>query len=108
MNRIRQLREERHLNQEGLAMQLNTSQSTISFYETEDRLPDMKTCIRIADFFNVSLDYLAGRSDIRTPDITENMTELESNLLSQIKILSAEKQKQADAFIKGLLCKSDD
>lgn len=103
MNRIRQLREERRLNQEGLALHLNTSQSTISFYETEDRLPDMKTCIRIAEFFNVSLDYLAGRSGVRNPNTTENMTELESNIISQIRALEHGKQKQVEAFIKGLL-----
>ncbi|MCL2828463.1 MAG: helix-turn-helix domain-containing protein [Oscillospiraceae bacterium] len=102
MNRIRQLRQERHLNQGGLAMHLNTSQSTISLYETGDRLPDMKTCIQLAEFFRVSLDFLAGYSDVRNPEASAQMTDLEYNILSQLQSLDEGKQRQVDAFIKGL------
>jgi len=102
MNRIRQLRQERHLNQGGLAMHLNTSQSTISLYETGDRLPDMKTCIQLAEFFRVSLDFLAGYSDVRRPSATAQMTALECNILSLLQTLDEGKQRQVEAFIKGL------
>ena len=102
MNQIRQLRRERHLNQSGLAMHLNTSQSTISLYETGDRLPDMKTCIQLAKFFRVSLDFLAGHSDIRNPEATSQLTELECSILSQLQTLDEGRQRQVEAFIKGL------
>ena len=67
MLRLKELREQRRLNQERLAMKLNVSQSTISAYEVGERVPDLETLIAIADFFGVSLDYLAGLSDVKQP-----------------------------------------
>ena len=65
MIRLKELREERRLSQDGLALKLNVSQSTISAYEIGDRTPDLETLIAIAQFFGVSLDYLAGLSDLK-------------------------------------------
>lgn len=102
MNRIKQLRKERHLKQEGLALHLNVSQSTISLYEKGDRLPDMETCGRIADFFHVSLDYLTGRSSVRNPDALAGLTLLEGTIVAKLKSLTEEQQEQVDAFMEGL------
>ena len=63
MRRLKELREQRRLNQEGLAMKLSVSQSTISAYEVGERTPDLETLISIANLFNVSLDYLVGLSE---------------------------------------------
>lgn len=46
-----------------LGMELGMSQNTISRYETEVREADYKALIAIADYFDVSLDYLLGRTD---------------------------------------------
>lgn len=46
-----------------LAMELNTNQNTISRYETGDREPGIQELIKIADYFDVSLDYLLERTD---------------------------------------------
>lgn len=46
-------------------MELNMSQNTISRYETGERQAGYDELIRIADYFNVSIDYLLGRSDER-------------------------------------------
>ena len=46
-----------------LAMELNMNQNSISRYETGEREADYKTLIAIADYFNVSVDYLLGRTD---------------------------------------------
>ena len=79
MLRIKELREQERLNQEGLALKLNVSQSTVSAYEVGERVPDLKTLIAIARLFNVSLDYLAGLSDvkqqIRQSDLSSNELE---------------------------------
>ena len=61
--RLRELREERGLSQIKLAIDLDLNQNSISRYETGEREMDYVTLIRIADYFNVSLDYLLGRSD---------------------------------------------
>lgn len=46
-----------------LAMDLNINQNSISRYETGEREADYATLIAFADYFNVSLDYLLGRTD---------------------------------------------
>ena len=61
--RLKQLRTERGLSQVRLAMELSVSQHTISRYETGEREADYATLIRIADYFDVSVDYLLERTD---------------------------------------------
>lgn len=62
-NRIKTLRSERKLTQKELADSLSLGESTISFYESDKREPDYDTLKKIADFFEVSVDYLMGRTD---------------------------------------------
>jgi len=62
--RIRKLRTDRQLTQSQLGQLLNLSESTISLYEANKRAPDYDILLRIANFFEVSLDYLIGHTDI--------------------------------------------
>ncbi len=62
-NRIKDLREDRDMRQKDLADATGIDQRTISNYETEKTSPDGEALIRLADFFNVSIDYLVGRSE---------------------------------------------
>lgn len=62
--RLRELRKKRGISQLKLAMDLNTSQNTISRYETGEREAGYKELIAIVDYFNVSIDYLLERTDI--------------------------------------------
>ena len=57
-SRIKLLREELGLKQEELAKKLSVSPSAIGMYERDLREPNNELIIKIADFFNVSLDYL--------------------------------------------------
>ena len=57
------LRKEKGITQLKLAMDLGMNQNSISRYETEEHEADYKTLIAFADYFNVTLDYLLGRSD---------------------------------------------
>lgn len=65
--RIRQLRKEKGLSQLELAGRLNISNTTLSQYESGKRIPGDEIKIKIAGFFNVSIDYLLGCSDVRNP-----------------------------------------
>ncbi len=69
--RLRELRKKRGISQLKLAMDLNTSQNTISRYETGEREAGYKELIAIADYFNVSIDYLLGRTDVPKINRTE-------------------------------------
>ena len=60
--RLKELRKKRNISQLQLAMDLNMNQNSISRYETGEREADYATLILFADYFNVSLDYLLGRT----------------------------------------------
>ena len=70
-DRLKFLREEIKLNREELAEKLKISYSAVSKYETNIRFPDKETLHKIADFFDVSVDYLLCRTNIRKLDKTE-------------------------------------
>lgn len=61
-NRLRQLRKENNLTQKELAYKLGLAFSTISMYERGIREPDFETTEAIADYFNVSMDFLLGKN----------------------------------------------
>ena len=61
--RLKELRKKKGISQLRLATDLNTTQNTISRYETGEREPGIDELIKIADYFNVSVDYLIGRTE---------------------------------------------
>lgn len=61
--RLKELRKKRNISQIKLSMDLNMGQNTISRYENEVREADYKTLILFADYFDVSIDYLLGRTE---------------------------------------------
>ena len=61
--RLKELRKSRKLSQQKLSMDLKINQNSISRYETGEREADYTTLIRLADYFNVSIDYLLERTD---------------------------------------------
>lgn len=69
-NRIKDLREDRDLRQSDLAAATGIDQRTISNYETGKTSPDAYALIKLADFFDVSIDYLVGRTNL---DLSSNL-----------------------------------
>ena len=61
--RLKKLRKMKKISQLKLAMDLNINQNSISRYENMERQADYETLIRFADYFDVSIDYLLGRTD---------------------------------------------
>ena len=61
--RLKELRKKKGISQLRLATDLNTTQNTISRYETGEREPGIDELIKIADYFNVSVDYLLARTE---------------------------------------------
>lgn len=64
-NRIKGLREEKRMSQLELAKALNISNTTLSQYENGLRTPSDEIKIKIANYFNVSIDYLLGLTNIK-------------------------------------------
>jgi transcriptional regulator with XRE-family HTH domain len=71
--RIAKLRKQKKLSQYDLADRLGFSRGKLANYEQGSRQPDFGTLELIADFFEVSIDYLLGRSDDSTPVKKENI-----------------------------------
>lgn len=68
-NRLRNLRkEEATLTIKEFSEKIGVSASTIDMYEKGEREPDFETTDKIASYFNVTSDYLLGRSDIKNPE----------------------------------------
>ena len=61
--RLLMLRNQKHLSQQKFAKELEISPRAYQYYEAGDREPQLSVLIRMADFYDVSLDYLAGRTD---------------------------------------------
>lgn len=67
MNRLKELRIEKELLQSDIAKIINKGERTVGFYETGERDMNTETLAILSDFFNVSIDYLLGKTDIRNP-----------------------------------------
>ena len=68
---IKRRRRQQEMKQAVLASELNIGRQTLSAYERGVTLPDVFALIKIADYFEVTLDELAGRSELIIPDEKE-------------------------------------
>jgi transcriptional regulator with XRE-family HTH domain len=87
-DKLRQLRTTKHLSQEQLAKKLSITKSMISAYENSVRLPSYDVLIKIALFFNVSIDFLFGfekRQYLDTTDLSEQQINVLLLLIDQFK-----------------------
>ena len=69
--RIKLLRTEKRLTQDKLAEIFYLNKSSISRYENDIQIPEMPTLEAFAKYFNVSVDFLLGKTDLRTIDDLE-------------------------------------
>lgn len=63
MNRLKQVRKAKGYTQVSLQMHTGIEQSLLSKFENGERVPPTETLVRLADFYNVSIDYLLCRTD---------------------------------------------
>ena len=62
---LKSLRKEANISQQRLGDAVNISQQSINQYENQDVEPDIANLAKLADYFDTSIDYLVGRTDIR-------------------------------------------
>ena len=62
-NRLRELRKSRGYTQLSLQMQTGIEQALLSKFETGERIPPTETLIRLAEFYDVSIDYILCRTN---------------------------------------------
>ena len=105
MKRIAELRKEKHLNQIGLGLKLNVSQKMISAYENGTHQPSIDTLLKMAELFNVSVDYIIGNTNIKTPAdnlLKDGLTYNEIELLNIFKDLDKDEQQKAIGILFAL------
>ena len=98
--RLTMLRKERHLTQVQMAEKLGVSRPSYTCYEIGNAFPPIATLCKLADMFNVSLDYLVGRTD--NPDIDAadpDNAAREVALLEKYRKLSPEKRAKIGDLI---------
>ncbi|MEK3974710.1 helix-turn-helix domain-containing protein [Psychrobacillus sp. FSL K6-1267] len=101
-SRIKNLREKHDIKQVDFAKKIGVSNVVLSRYESDERKPDYEMLQAIADFFEVSTDYLLGRTEIKNLNNDSNNEEFETWMNDpRSKILfkefneSSEEQKEA-------------
>ncbi len=88
MNRIRDLREDMDLRQLDVANATGIDQKTLSNYETGKTNPDSYAISKLADFFNVSADYLIGRdtdNELKIREIEKELANIQKELTNIIE-----------------------
>ena len=88
-DRLKELRKRSKLSQEQLAQQLGITKGMISSYETSMRMPSYQVLLKIALLFNVSTDYLLGKSKndmINISDLSEAQKALICEIINQFRI----------------------
>lgn len=75
-DRLRELRTQRNLTQFELASKLDVNKQTISQYERGVRRPDLESLSALCDYFNVSTDYMLGKSDVTLRFLTSDQLSL--------------------------------
>lgn len=111
--RLSKLRTEKKLTQAELANRLNIAKSTLAMYETDKREPSFETVQKIADFFDVKVDYLLGRTNDPSPisekteedldPVEKHLTTIMYHDLKQLRETAPEKLENAAAYIRFLV-----
>jgi transcriptional regulator with XRE-family HTH domain len=84
--RLKEIREEKNLSQEQLGKEIDRSRTSISGYETYDRLPDVDTLIKLVKYFDISLDWLMGFSNVRrATNSVESVEAIYKDILDNLK-----------------------
>lgn len=88
--RLKAERKKNNITQTQLAEKLYLDRSSISKYESGKQIPETPTLEKLADFFDVSIDYLLGKTDIRNYEDNSSLNSINENLSTNgLKTLAA-------------------
>ena len=103
MTRLYDLREEKNMKQKDIATMLNIKPSAISKYEKGIAQPSIPTLIKIAEIFNISIDYLLGLSSVKNPYSSDKFTPKEAEIIAKYRKLTKENQIRIDERIGAVI-----
>ena len=103
---LAELRQDKKLTQDQLAKELFVTAGTISNYENSVHFPDVEKLLAIADYFNVTTDYLLGRSSCNLPlDVLDEQLFsgiTAGNLIEDFRNLPADRKRALQIIIKDM------
>lgn len=108
LKNIKLLREERSISQQKLADGIGMSQQSVNGYENHDNEPDISTLIRIADYFETSVDYIVEHTHIRRriEEVSEYaLNEREEELIKGYRTIQDSGRKVVDDMVAEMLKK---
>ena len=94
MNRIKEIRQEKNLSQTDIAKALGVTRQAISLYEKGDRELKLETWQKLADFFNVPVDYLLGISEDRSTLTIDDLNPEEQEAYERITDMLSQEYPQ--------------
>ncbi len=106
--RIRDLREDCDLTQDALCQKLYMNKSTYTYYEQGKHSVPLDFAVTLADFYHVSLDYLAGRTNIKEILVNNKNRKLTSlspeelKLIGQFRTLNKRNRDRLEDFLEIL------
>ena len=106
LNNLKSIRESRNITQIKLSTDLGISQEVISRYENGSAFPQPNRLIQLSNYFNCSVDYLLGLTDIITPIKylqTDSKTLDNADLIIKYNMLSSKDKSHVDSYINFLL-----
>lgn len=102
-NRLRELRKEKNVNQQKLSNYLGYGYTAIANYESGRNEPSIDTICKIADYFDVTVDYLIGHED--NPKRVDAISKAESELIMRFRNMDNEDQRILLEMAKSLSSK---
>lgn len=104
-SRLKHLREENGFTLEYVATHLNTTKTSIARYEKNDREPKSEMISSLADFYNVSTDYLLGRTDERNvnkekPKLDPSIKTIAAHRIGDIEDLDDDAIEKINEYIE--------
>ena len=99
---LKKLRQEAGVSQQGLADVILVSQQSVNKYENKNVEPDVATLVKIADYFDVSLDFLVGRTELREMADKDRMSDLSSDEAKLVRKFRRLTDKQKKCIIELL------
>lgn len=102
-HRIRDLREDSDLTQEELCRRLYMHKTTYTNYEQGKHTVPLDFAVTLADFYDVSVDYIAGRTNLLKGRVHTQLSEDETNLIERFSLLTERSKGKLELFMDQLI-----
>lgn len=101
--RIRELREDNDKTQREIAEYLGTPYQYYSVYEKGGSEISFERAIALAKYYNVSLDYIAGLTDVKQNSSVNSVPENQQELIRQLNSLSSKEREQLSGILEAMI-----